>query len=514
MDALELIVLMLGVAGALALGWFFGSRPIKSLRQDVVTAREEREAARGEVEQWRGKFNEAIRDLATESERGKRVPALEAELASQRDAALAARSDADRLRPVADRVLQQDRELETVRTEKERLAAAKAAFERGEAERSQAHEKQLAQLSELEGKLEARFGELASKAVDGAHDRFLKQAEERFGHAGKQNEEKLKALLQPVQDTLQRHGEHVSKIERDRTEAYGNLTGLIDAMRTGQEAVRTEAARLVNSLRSAPKARGRWGEQQLRNVLESCGLTEHCDFQTEVSVEGEDGRLRPDVIVRVPGGRQLVIDAKVSLNAYQDAHGAPDEAARAQHLVVHAAAIKAHVKSLGDKAYWTQFADADDYVVMFIPGEHFLAAALESDPNLWDFAFAKRVLLATPTNLVAIARTVAAVWRQERLARDAQRIAELGKEMHDRLAVASGLLRSVGTGLNGAVKSYNKFVSSFETRLQVSGRKFRDLNVDVGSKEIEPLEAVESLASYCEDEPPKLGTAELPEAAE
>ncbi len=513
MDAGVMAVLAVGMLAALAVGWLIGARPLKSLQVDLAGARQDRDAIRVEAETWRAKFNEAAVNMAAQAEQVQRLAGLERELAGERQASAAARSEADQLRPVAERAVRQDRELTELRAEKEALAAAKAALERGEAERTQAHEKQLAQLKDLEAKLEARFGELAAKAVDGAHDRFLKQAEERFGHAGKQNEEKLKALLQPVHDTLQRHGEHVSKIERDRTESYGNLTGLIEAMRTGQEAVRSEAARLVNSLRAAPKARGRWGEQQLRNVLESCGLTEHCDFQTEVSVEGEDGRLRPDVIVKVPGGRQLVIDAKVSLNSYQDAHGAPDESVRAQHLALHAAAIKAHVKSLGDKAYWTQFADADDYVVMFIPGEHFLAAALESDPTLWDFAFGKRVLLATPTNLVAIARTVAAVWRQEKLARDAQRIAELGKEMHDRLAVASKKLRSVGTGLNGAVKSYNEFVSSFETRLQVSGRKFRDLNVDVGSKEIEPLQAVESLAGYCEDGATG-ENVELPQAAE
>lgn len=216
-------------------------------------------------------------------------------------------------------------------------------------------------------------------------------------------------------------------------------------MREGTERVSSEAAKLVNALRNAPKARGRWGEQQLRNVLESCGLSEHADFQTEVSVaDGEGGRLRPDVVVKVPGGQSLVIDAKVSLNAYQDAFGAVDEAEKTAHLAAHAAAMKAHVNTLSAKAYWNQFDDTPDYVVMFVPGEHFLAAALDHDAELWDYAFDRKVLLATPTNLIAIARTVAAVWRQEKLAGQAREIAALGKELYARMATMGGHIARVG----------------------------------------------------------------------
>ena len=208
--------------------------------------------------------------------------------------------------------------------------------------------------------------------------------------------------------------------------------------------------------------------------------------------------MRPDAIVKVPGGRALVIDAKVSLNAYQDAFGAVDDRDRTLGLAAHAAAMKAHVNGLGNKAYWSQFADAPDYVIMFVPGEHFLSAALEQEPTLWDFAFEKRVLLATPTNLVAIARTVSAVWRQEKLAADAQQIGELGKEMYDRLAVAAGHLKTVGGGLSTAVNNYNKFVSSFEGRVLVTGRKFRDLNIETGAKAIEDSAPVEALPRYSE----------------
>jgi DNA recombination protein RmuC len=184
------------------------------------------------------------------------------------------------------------------------------------------------------------------------------------------------------------------------------------------------------------------------------------------------------------------------LNAYQDAFDAVDEQERANGLDAHAAAMKAHVNGLGNKAYWSQFTEAPDYVIMFVPGEHFLSAALERDPKLWDFAFDKKVLLATPTNLIAIARTVAAVWRQEKLAAEAQKIGKLGKDMYDRLAVAAGHLKSVGTGLNSAVNNYNKFVSSFESRVLVTGREFRALNIETGAREIEEISSVDALPRY------------------
>ena len=348
----------------------------------------------------------------------------------------------------------------------------------------------------------AQFGQVAGQALEAAQRQFLERADARFRQSEESAGQNLKALLQPVSDRLQRYEEGVQRVEAERRDAFGNLTGLIDAMRVGQEKVSSEAAKLVNSLRNAPKARGRWGEQQLRNVLETCGLAEHTDFRTEVSVAaGEDGaRLRPDAVIRVPGGRNLVIDAKVSLNAYQDAFGAVDEDERGRGLAAHAAAMRAHINGLGAKAYWTQFDDAPDYVIMFVPGEHFVSAALEHDPTLWDFAFDKKVLLATPTNLVAIARTVAGVWRQEKLAKEARQIGALGKELYDRLAKAMADLKTVGTGLNSAVRNYNQFVSSMESRALVTARKLRDYNIEPGVREIDELPPVELLASHASDD--------------
>ena len=407
--------------------------------------------------------------------------------------AAGAKQTCDALRLQLDEVV---KERDVNREAATELAAVRAAGE----ERDRAFEEKISELVKAREELSAQFAEVGGKLLEQAQRQFLDRADQRFKQSEETAGASLKTLLQPVHDRLQRYEEAVTKVEEERRKDFGLLTGHIEAMKSGTERVSAEAAKLVNALRNAPKARGRWGEQQLRNVLESCGLTEHCDFATEVSrTDDEGGRLRPDVTLRVPGGQSLVIDAKVSLNAYQDAFGAVDETERAMHLATHAAAIKAHVNTLGNKAYWAQFDDAPDYVVMFIPGEHFLSAALEQDSKLWDYAFDRRVLLATPTNLIAIARTVAAVWRQEKLAKEARQIGELGKELYDRLAKAAQDLRKVGGGLTTAVNNYNAFVSSFENRSLVTARKFRDLNIEPGAREIEVVTPVEALARYADD---------------
>jgi DNA recombination protein RmuC len=375
---------------------------------------------------------------------------------------------------------------------KDRLARLETSLE----ERDRSFDDQIAVLAQAKDALTVQFGEVGKKLLGEARSEFLREASDQFGKSEMKNEERLKQLLSPVSEKLKAYEEQVGKVEKDRNEAYGQLTGLIDQMRAGQERVSNEAAKLVNSLRNAPKARGRWGEQQLKNVLESCGLSQHVDFVTEVSVDTADGRLRPDAILKVPGGSSLVIDAKVSLNDYQDAFAANDDELRLAFMARHTASMKNHIDGLSRKAYWDQFDDTPDYVIMFVPGEHFLSAALEHDPLLWDFAFEKKVLLATPTNLVAIARTVAAVWRQEGLAREAKQIGALGKEMYDRIAVAAQHLKSVGSGLNSAVNNYNKFVGSFERNVMSTGRKFAELNIETGKRELEDLPPVEALPRY------------------
>lgn len=361
--------------------------------------------------------------------------------------------------------------------------------------RDAAHDAQIAGLKDAQAALTAQFREVGQAMLTEAQKAFLERAEARFKESEATAGQNLKALLHPVHDRLEKYEAAVAKVEAERRDAFGLLHGQIAAMREGTERVSSEAAKLVNALRNAPKARGRWGEQQLRNVLESCGLSEHADFQTEVSVDdGDGGRLRPDVVVNVPGGQSLVIDAKVSLNAYQDAFGAVDEGEKAAHLAAHAAAMKAHVNTLGAKSYWNQFDDTPDYVVMFVPGEHFLAAALDHDAALWDYAFERKVLLATPTNLIAIARTVAAVWRQEKLAGQAREIAALGKELYARMVTMGSHIARVGRNLDQATGAYNAFVGSFESQVLTQAKRFEALDVETGGKEIPVLPVAEQAA--------------------
>lgn len=445
MDPILLVIAALVIG--LALGWFLGNRPAAGYR--------------AERDQRLDDFRRAIADLAAAEERAKQVPALSEQL--------------DALR----------REAGEAQRECARLTSAQA-------ERDRAHDAQLLAMREAREALSAQFSEIGGKLLGEAQKHFLERADARFNQAGERSEEKLKSLLQPVEATLKRYEEGLTRVEKEREGSYRELNKAVELLHAGHSQVRDETARLVNALRSSPKARGRWGEQSLRNVLEQAGLSPYADFRSEVSVDTGDGRLRPDVVVRLPGGRQLIIDAKCSLNAFLDANDEVDERARKAHLDAHAAAIRRHAEQLGSKAYWSQFGDAADYVVMYIPGEHFLTAALEQDERLWDWAFERRVLLATPTNLVAIARTVASVWRQEKLAEEAAEIAKLGKELYARLSVMGGHVAKVGRNLDLATGAYNSLVGSLESQVLTQARRFEALNVETGAKAIEPLPMIDT----------------------
>ncbi|BEU99647.1 DNA recombination protein RmuC [Novosphingobium olei] len=482
--ALALLVLVATLAG-LAVGWFLGGRPVAEWKA--------RHAARdGEARAHEDRVKAMAVDLATQSERLRLLDQVSGELAAiraERDSLSTRLASADQRAADAETVRA---ELAETRASREALRAELAAL-KADAENF-AEQKRL--LVEAQEALRKEFENAGNKVLEKAQEAFLNRAHARFEESEKTSAERLKALLAPVDQRLKSYEEQVTGLERQRVDAFGQLTGLIQSMRDGQEAVRMAAAQLGNSLRNGPKTRGRWGELQLRNVLEQCGLSEHTDFVTEHSVDTEEGRLRPDAIVRIPGNKLLVIDAKVSLNAYQDAFEAESDEARKAALGAHVQSMRNHIQTLGAKSYQSQFEEAPDYVLMFVPGEHFIAAALERDPTLWDFAFERRVLLASPTNLVAIARTVAQVWRQDGLAREAREIGRMGGELYDRLAVAAEHLKRVGSGLESAVGNYNKFVGSFERNVLSAGKRLRDKHIEIGKREIDDVPLVETSPRY------------------
>lgn len=410
--------------------------------------------------------------------------ALTGWLLGSRDGA-GARQTVESLRLQLDEVV---KERDVNRAAATELAALRAT----QAERDNNYAARLEELRQLETRVETKFQDLAGKAVESAHNAFLERADEKLDATGKQNAAKLEALIQPVSETLEKYQRELKTIENTRTDAYSQLRQQLSTLRDDQLLGRQETARLTNALRSNSQIRGRWGELQLKNLLEMSGLSAHVDFVEQNHVEGEDSSLRPDAIIRLPGNKSIVVDVKCAFNDFEEACAQESEVDRERCLKAHAKAMRNHAVALTRKAYWTQFDNSPDFVIMFIPGEHFLAAALERDRELLQWAFERNVVIASTINLLGLARTMAWIWRQTALAEDAKKVEELGKALHDRLAVAAGHMRKVGAGLSSAVTNYNSFVGSFDLAVLREGRKFKELSVD-SSKEIEEIPLVETL---------------------
>lgn len=410
-----------------------------------------------------------------------RIDDLERQLADERRELEVVRQDHDRM-------------AERLRSETERRATAEARLAE---ERKVAAEK-LATIKQAETALSDAFKALSADALKSNNQAFLDLAKatlEKHQESAKGDlEARQKAvdeLVRPLRESLQQVDGKLGEMEKARIGAYAalneQLKSLVD---THLPALHGETANLVKALRQ-PAVRGRWGEIQLKRVVEMAGMLEHCDFTEQESRTTEEGRVRPDLIVRLPGGKQIVVDAKAPTDAYLRAVEVVDETEQRALLTEHAAQVRSHIVALGRKSYWEQFETTPEFVVLFLPGEVFFSAALQQDPALIELGVNERVIPATPTTLIALLRAVAYGWRQEALAQNAQEVAELGRQLYERIASLAGHWRDVGDRLDKAVEAYNRSVGTLESRVLVSARRFRELRAAPEGMEIEAIEPVE-----------------------
>lgn len=375
----------------------------------------------------------------------------------------------------------------------------------------EASRERLKAYEEAENKLADAFKALSAKALEANNEQFLQlarslmdQIRERTTGELDLKQKEFKNIVSPLSDSLNQFKEQVHRIETERIRSYSSLTDYLNTLKESQERLSGETRNLVKALRK-PNVRGRWGEVQLRNVVEFAGMEPHCDFVEQESVRTLDGGLRPDMVIHMPGGKQVVVDSKTPVEAYLDAVEVDDAGERQTHLKRHAAHVKTQIDKLSSKKYWDQFDASPEFVVLFLPGENFFSAAMEQNPGLIEYALEQKVLISTPTTLIALLKTIDYGWRQKRLENNAQIISTLGRELHERIQTLVNHFSDLKKGLDRAVQSYNKAVGSLESRVLVTARRFRELGAGGGGDipSPDPIETASRALNTTEEEEKK-----------
>ncbi len=426
-----------------------------------------------------------MRERSSLEESARRVPVLEKQI--------------ETLAGKRDELLEQNSALRQETSDLARLVEKEQELAR---ERLKAYE-------EAEQKLSDSFKSLSARALEANNEQFLQlarslmdQMRERTTGELELKQKEFKNIVSPLSDSLKQFQEQVHRVETERVRNYSSLTDYLNTLKESQEKLTDETRNLVKALRK-PNVRGRWGEVQLRNVVEFAGMEPHCDFVEQESVRSLDGTLRPDMVIHMPGGKQVIVDSKTPVEAYLDAVEAENAAERQADLKRHAAHVKTQIEKLSSKKYWDQFDESPEFVVLFLPGENFFSAAMEQNPGLIEYALEQKVLISTPTTLIALLKTIHYGWRQKHLEENARLISTLGRELHERIQTLVNHFADLKKGLDRAVQSYNKAVGSLESRVLVTARRFRELGVG-GGEDIptpDPVETASRALNTGTDEP-------------
>jgi DNA recombination protein RmuC len=454
--------------------------------------------ARTEGETWRSRAEAERETRASAEASASRVSGLETELACLRNEVVTITASRSALQEQTERVPGLESQVAALNERVVSLSKTISGLETQLAEQEQSHRHQVEALTAIRGEIEKDLKNIASDSLRANQATFLELANEvlekhKDGAVADLDARRVavEALVSPVREALQACQANLTELEKARAQAYGSLSAELKTVVETQNAVRSETSKLVNALRAAPKTRGRWGEHTLRNVLELAGLSAFCDFTAEQSYVREGALSRPDVVIRLPGGRSIVVDAKASMTAYLDAVDAVEEVERERHLLLHAAHLRSQVKQLAGKSYWDGLIETPDFVVMFVPGDNFYAAAAERDPDLFEFAAAQRVLIVTPATLIALAKAVAYGWRQEKVAENAKRVHDLGRDLYKRLSTMGEHVTGLGKNLAASIRKYNDFIGSLEGSVMPQARRFHELEVEGTATEIAALPPVE-----------------------